>query len=127
MGNITYDSLVTLPPEFAILDLLTIQLWGGRPAYLYQVRQPRTCTHPACGLSMTRSCQYFVMVCCYETCNKILAAATLQGSPPLPYSCSATQSQLLMDNLCLRLYRYQPLFCPNIYANKLHAPEKTVE
>ena len=43
MGDITYESLVTLPPEFAILDLLTIQLWGGRPAYLYQVRHP-------CGL-----------------------------------------------------------------------------
>ena len=40
MGNITYASFVTLPPEFGTVDLVTIQLWGGRPAYLYQARQP---------------------------------------------------------------------------------------
>ena len=58
MGDITYAALVTLPPEFATMDLLTIQLWGGRPAYLFQVRHRAPCTellqsHPTLGLGMT--------------------------------------------------------------------------
>ena len=36
-GDITYTSLITMPPEWAVIDYVEIQLWAGRMAFLSQV------------------------------------------------------------------------------------------
>ena len=37
-GDITYTALITMPPQWATIDYLEIQLWAGRMAFLSQVR-----------------------------------------------------------------------------------------
>ena len=44
-GDIAYTSLVTMPPEWAVVDYVEIKLWAGRMAFLSQVQC--RCQHSA--------------------------------------------------------------------------------